>query len=365
MGTSLRDDLETARRLAIEIGDLILYLKSAVEPGPCDDDRLLFESPGICEVRDREPWGGFTGWARRFVRQRPGMDVTPLVVQAAGYRYMDAFKSQAFQSLARINERILAASSGPCRVGPVCAGHAHTALWVAGGRLWFTTFMGPAGPLIWLGEARSRRDLPDLDKLVEARAKDLAEIFFRARQVGGSGYSLEYDLAALSLPAVRQMLTSLPLREVEEAIHRARIESAKAIAALPGPREDSFPDPHHTVRVSPVKAIAQKPKGQALALEDRSECHADGPACGCYFWWSGVCYDIPKGVCYRLLEFMWGRDSARFDDLDGTVFEDGFESDTLHRLNTVANRALARIPGMTRRLFVPRNSRKVVWKAGP
>lgn len=58
---------------------------------------------------------------------------------------------------------------------------------------------------------------------------------------------------------------------------------------------------------SPPKEVDRKP---------------DGPEGGCWLWWKGTRHDVPKGVLYRLLDFMWMKDSAKYDDLKKPVFDD-------------------------------------------
>lgn len=48
----------------------------------------------------------------------------------------------------------------------------------------------------------------------------------------------------------------------------------------------------------------------------------DGPEGGCWLWWKGKRHDVPKGVVYRLLAFMWKKDSVTYDDLKKPVFDD-------------------------------------------
>jgi sugar/nucleoside kinase (ribokinase family)/ubiquinone/menaquinone biosynthesis C-methylase UbiE len=43
--------------------------------------------------------------------------------------------------------------------------------------------------------------------------------------------------------------------------------------------------------------------------------HADGPEGGCWLRWENQLHQIPKGRIYRLLEYMWSREWARYDDL--------------------------------------------------
>src|SRR5262249_28911306 len=56
--------------------------------------------------------------------------------------------------------------------------------------------------------------------------------------------------------------------------------------------------------------------------------HPDGPAGG-HLWWKGKPHDIPKGVIYRLISFMWSRSHAHYDDLVEQVFEGETESENI------------------------------------
>jgi hypothetical protein len=55
----------------------------------------------------------------------------------------------------------------------------------------------------------------------------------------------------------------------------------------------------------------------------------DGPEGGRWLWWKNKRCDIPKGNVYKLLEFMWDRDSASYDNLIGPVFADPVEPQTI------------------------------------
>jgi hypothetical protein len=50
-------------------------------------------------------------------------------------------------------------------------------------------------------------------------------------------------------------------------------------------------------------------------LEPKDERHPDGPEGGRWLWWKGKRHDVPQGVAYRLLAYMWDCDSAHYDSL--------------------------------------------------
>src|SRR5262249_27442287 len=72
---------------------------------------------------------------------------------------------------------------------------------------------------------------------------------------------------------------------------------------------------------------APPPAGPTLprAKTDAELTHPDGPEGGRWLWWKGKRHDIPAGVAYRMIEFMWNRDSASYDELVGKVFDDPVE----------------------------------------
>jgi hypothetical protein len=82
----------------------------------------------------------------------------------------------------------------------------------------------------------------------------------------------------------------------------------------------------------------------------------DGVEGGCWLWWQGRRHDIPKGVTYRLIAFMWDRDSSCYDDLEGPVFEDALMPDSLRARVSEANKVLRRV-GILWRLKTDSTSR--------
>jgi len=71
--------------------------------------------------------------------------------------------------------------------------------------------------------------------------------------------------------------------------------------------------------------------------------HPDGLEGGRWLWWQGDRYDVPKGIVYQLLEFMWGRDSANYDSLFGPVFDHDVAPESLRARFYDANKVLRRI----------------------
>jgi hypothetical protein len=74
-----------------------------------------------------------------------------------------------------------------------------------------------------------------------------------------------------------------------------------------------------------------------------AQSHADGPEGGCWIWWQNKRHDVPKGNVYKLLAFMWDRDSASYEALIGPVFDDDVVPQTTRSLANKAGKALKRI----------------------
>jgi hypothetical protein len=73
--------------------------------------------------------------------------------------------------------------------------------------------------------------------------------------------------------------------------------------------------------------------------EDKS--HTNGPEGGRWLWWKNVRHDVPQGTVYRLLDYMWGRDSAGYEDLiDNEVFESAVQPQTVRSNANKVNNAL-------------------------
>jgi hypothetical protein len=91
----------------------------------------------------------------------------------------------------------------------------------------------------------------------------------------------------------------------------------------------------------------------------KTQQHPDGVEGGCWLWWQDKRYDIPKGVVYRLVEFMWKKDSAIYDSLTGPVFEEEVQYSTVRARASEANtKVLARI-GIPWRLHTDSVSRNL------
>jgi hypothetical protein len=96
--------------------------------------------------------------------------------------------------------------------------------------------------------------------------------------------------------------------------------------------------------------------------------HPDGPDGGRWLWCGGKRYDIPSGNVYRLIEFMWARGSADYDDLwTNDVLTDPLEPQSMRSLVAKANATLKKPknPSVPWRLSANSNSRHITKKASP
>jgi hypothetical protein len=91
--------------------------------------------------------------------------------------------------------------------------------------------------------------------------------------------------------------------------------------------------------------------------------HPDGMEGGRWFWWKNKRYDVPRGTIYRLLDYMWDRDSAGYDLLENAeVFDSTVASSTVRSYANKANNAL--LPEFPWRLSANSVAR-VLTKAAP
>jgi hypothetical protein len=69
----------------------------------------------------------------------------------------------------------------------------------------------------------------------------------------------------------------------------------------------------------------------------------DGPEGGCWLWWQEKRHDVPKGTVYRLLAYMWDRDSASYEDLDGPVLDGDVLPQSIRSLTSKTNKVLRKV----------------------
>jgi hypothetical protein len=109
-----------------------------------------------------------------------------------------------------------------------------------------------------------------------------------------------------------------PRADATDVVHSASVASEAADGGTP-------------------RAIEEEPKEPA---DGDSQPHADGLEGGRWLWWQNRRYDIPQGNVYKMLAVMWGRDSASYDDLLGTVFDDPVQPQTIRSYANKVNNAL-------------------------
>jgi hypothetical protein len=101
---------------------------------------------------------------------------------------------------------------------------------------------------------------------------------------------------------------------------------------------------------------AANPDDQAHTSSPQAP-HPDGLEGGRWLWWQNQRYDIPQGIVYRMIEYMWNRDSARYDDLIGPVFDEPVEPQTIR---SYANKVRNALPcGWPWRLSTDATSRQL------
>lgn len=102
---------------------------------------------------------------------------------------------------------------------------------------------------------------------------------------------------------------------------------------------------------SPANSALSLPQGSrpSPAQEPHSsqqrgaEMHPDGPEGGRWVWWKNQRLDVPQGNVYRMIAYMWHRNSASYDDLVGPVFDNSVDPQTVRSLANKVKNALKRI----------------------
>ncbi len=72
----------------------------------------------------------------------------------------------------------------------------------------------------------------------------------------------------------------------------------------------------------------------------------DGPEAGRWLRWNGKRHEIPAGVVYRLIAFMWSKEWAGYDSLDGPVTDGEYLPSSLRSL-------VSKVNGVLRKTGVP------------
>lgn len=90
-----------------------------------------------------------------------------------------------------------------------------------------------------------------------------------------------------------------------------------------------------------LRTIASGLTSPVPPVDENNGSRPDGLEGGRWLWWRNEKHDVSKGVVYRLLAYMWNRDSARYDDLeDAKVFDSAVAPQTIRSYANKANKAL-------------------------
>jgi hypothetical protein len=110
--------------------------------------------------------------------------------------------------------------------------------------------------------------------------------------------------------------------------------------------------------LQPSDALSGRP-ANAETDQDEAQSQPDGPYGGCWLWWQGKRHDIPKGAVYRLLEFMWNKDYARYEMLAKEVFDLDVTDGTIRARVSEVNKKVLEKFGVSWRLSTNSSNRYV------
>jgi hypothetical protein len=177
----------------------------------------------------------------------------------------------------------------------------------------------------------------------------------------GDAYPLP-TLEPLWMAAYALKLGNVPPWRGEPQSGPEAIEALNALAdwcrrQISGPTGDRSPAPPPPEDV-PRVVLRGRDEGPHLPPGKKP----NGVEGGCWLWWEGNRHDIPKGVVYRLIDHMWDRDTALYDNLEGPVFEDAIQPDSLRARVSETNKVLKKI-GVPWRLKTDSTSRTLTKHA--
>jgi hypothetical protein len=112
---------------------------------------------------------------------------------------------------------------------------------------------------------------------------------------------------------------------------------------------------------NPDKVWSAAAQGNREAVVVESNGKPDGPQGGCWLWWKGNRHDVPKGNVYKLIDYFWNRESARYDDLVGPVFDSDVLNQSIRSECSETSEVLSRI-GVPWKLSADSRSRIVTKK---
>jgi hypothetical protein len=165
---------------------------------------------------------------------------------------------------------------------------------------------------------------------------------------------------AVQIPGQDGDRWSLELRQEAERAHRllraghlrpeARQALQRLVRALAGRQETLF-------ALLDFQAGGRLPAQGAPGAVTTASAHPDGPEGGCWLWWGGKRYNVPKGIVYQLLAHMWTRDSESYDAIDGPVYDGVPAPGTIRGNVSRLNNMVLRKAGVPWRLTTDSTSR--------
>ena len=144
-----------------------------------------------------------------------------------------------------------------------------------------------------------------------------------------------------------QLLATAEGQKAHDALRRlarnvGEYQQAPSVAGAVPP----LPTEASTARLAVVLTLLEEhlrapPQGALGHGQREDDPHPDGLEGGRWLWWKNKRHPVPKGVVYRLLEYMWGRDSASYNDIeDAGVFESAVAPGTVRSYANKVNNAL-------------------------
>jgi hypothetical protein len=193
--------------------------------------------------------------------------------------------------------------------------------------------------------------------------QQLREIIQRVRDDDGKLGSIEQTLSLSTRPdsgycddRIAEMRNlwkkTVPHRQLPDerrVSNRAEMRDAldELRNTLRGEGEVSVHVAPENIRSRRISSNQEELHGTAMTTLTDANCqghdapHADGPEGGRWVWWNNKRSKVPRGIVYRLLEHMWDRDSAHYDDLIAAeVFDTAVMPGTVRSYANKVNNAL-------------------------
>jgi hypothetical protein len=148
-------------------------------------------------------------------------------------------------------------------------------------------------------------------------------------------------------PRALRAVGAWPPPRWEEDVHAALAAGRPIFTAAPmGPTDDGG-------------AVGVTSAARLTLTGTSVESKPDGPEGGCRVRWRDKVYNVPAGVIFRLIEYMWHRASAPHDILFGPVFNDAVSPGAIRAWVSEANTVLSKI-GVPSRLRNVGHNRTVI-----